>query len=257
MMKIAIVTGASSGLGYEMIRQLDGRTDIQEFWLIARRKERLEAIAGLIHTKVRIFTWDLSERGSIDELEKTLKTEKPLVKLLINAAGFGKIGNYSEISRQDCDRMIDLNCRAAVDITQAVIPYMKGGSHIMEVCSSSAYMPVPYLNVYAATKVFLLHYSRALRKELLPQGILVTAVCPYWIRDTEFIAKAQKSENSSYIRHFPMATWSRDVAAGAIRDTYYGHAVSTPGLFCTLQRIFSRFFATDALLEMWELIRRL
>ena len=161
--------------------------------LIARRKERLEAIAGLIHTKVRIFTWDLSERDSIDELEKTLKTEKPLVKLLINAAGFGKIGNYSEISRQDCDRMIDLNCRAAVDITQAVIPYMKGGSHIMEVCSSSAYMPVPYLNVYAATKVFLLHYSRALRKELLPQGILVTAVCPYWIRDTEFIAKAQKS----------------------------------------------------------------
>ena len=258
-MKIAIITGASSGLGSELVKQLDARDEMDEFWIIARRRDRLEALSKRIMSKTRIFSYDLTQTASFDEFEEVLKQEQPNVALLINAAGSGKIGSYADITRAEIDAMIALNCRAAVDMTQMVIPYMKPGSHIMEVCSSAAYQPVPYMNVYASGKAFLLHYSRALRRELITRGIFVTAICPYWIRDTEFLYKARnktlQNEKNPFIRHFPLATNVSDVAYCAIRDTMAGRAVSTPGVFSTMQRLFARFFMTDALLGIWEIIR--
>ena len=258
-MRIAIITGASSGLGSELLKQLDTTPEIEEFWIIARRRDRLEALSKRISSKMRIFTYDLTQTASFDAFEEVLEKERPDVFLLINAAGSGKIGSYADITRAEIDAMIALNCRAAVDMTQIVIPYMKPGSHIMEVCSSAAYQPVPYMNVYASGKAFLLHYSRALRRELITRGIFVTAVCPYWIRDTEFLYKARnktlQNEKNPFIRHFPLATNVSDVAYCAIRDTMAGRAVSTPGVFSTMQRLFARFFMTDALLGIWEIIR--
>ena len=133
--------------------------------------------------------------------------------------------------------MIDLNCCAAVAITQIAIPFMSHGSHILEICSSASFQPMPYFNVYAATKAFLYRYSCALCVELAPKGIVVTAVCPYWIKDTEFIQVAQKTKNSAYIHHFPWASTQKTVALRSLCGAKKGAAVVTPGLIPFLHRM--------------------
>lgn len=255
-MKTAIVTGASSGLGCEFIRQLDRQEQLDEIWAIARRKDRLLALQQQVKTKVRVLALDLTDKQSFSELDALLEQEKPDVRVLINAAGFGKIGRSWEISRDDSDNMIDLNCRAAVALTQTVLPYMARGARILEICSTAAFQPFPYLNIYAASKAFLYRYSRALRVELFGRGVKVTAVCPYWIKDTEFIATAKKTRDSSYIRDFPLASRGKLVVRMALTDSRLGFAVSTPGVVCTLHRIVAKFIPSEAMMGLWAIIRR-
>ncbi len=160
-------------------------------------------------------------------MQEKLSAERPDVRMLINAAGSGKIAASAALPLEQVDQMIDLNCRAAVDVTQICLPYMDSGAKIMEICSTAAFQPIPYLNVYAASKAFLYRYSRALRFELRPRDITVTAVCPYWIKDTEFIPSARQtasadktmSEAQSPIRSFPLASTSKTVAERALMDT--------------------------------------
>ncbi|HIS81598.1 MAG TPA: SDR family NAD(P)-dependent oxidoreductase [Candidatus Scatomonas merdavium] len=255
-MRIALITGASSGLGKEFIRQLR-REKLDEIWAIARRKERLLELSGLVPIPVRPISLDLTKPESIDTLERLLAEAQPHIHILINAAGFGKIGNYREISRSDTDRMIDLNCRAAVDVTLLALPYMNKGDRILEICSTAAFQPFPYLNVYAATKSFLYRYSRALRVELMDRRIKVTAVCPYWVKNTEFIPKARETEGSRAIRHFPLASRKETVVRLALSDSRLGLPVSTPGPVCFLHRIAAKFIPGELMMGLWSLIRRL
>ncbi|WP_288313273.1 SDR family oxidoreductase, partial [uncultured Selenomonas sp.] len=177
-MEIAIITGASSGLGTWYARLLDNE-GLDEIWLVARREKRLATIAQLLTTRTRILACDLTDPSSIAGLAHLLaETEQPEVRWLINAAGFGRISSCAELPADDAARMVDLNCRAAVLLTGAALPFMGAGSHIMNICSCAAFQPLPSLALYAATKAFLLSYTRALSSELAPQGILVTAVCP-------------------------------------------------------------------------------
>ncbi len=106
--------------------------------------------------------------------------EKPEIKILINSAGIGKFGLWKDISLQDSINMIDLNCRGTVVLTQISIPFIMKGGNILEICSTAAFQPLPYFNIYAATKNFLYSYSCALHKELSCDNISVTAVCPYY-----------------------------------------------------------------------------
>ena len=131
--------------------------------------------------------------------------------VLVNAAGFGKFGTCAELTLQETCGMIDLNCRAAAALTAAVLPYMGRGSRVLEICSSAAFQPLPGFNVYAATKAFLLRYSRALRWEAAPRGIRVTAVCPGWIR-TDFMDVARDTKNGRTVRSFPFAQRPETVA---------------------------------------------
>ena len=133
---IGIVTGASSGLGREFVQRIADGWKCDEIWVIARRKERLEELAGQCSTKIRVFAYDITNIDSIREIQKILEEEKPAVKVLVQAAGSGKIGSYKDLSLEEENVMIDLNCRAAVDITKIVIPYMKPGSRIIEICFS-------------------------------------------------------------------------------------------------------------------------
>ncbi|MCD7867603.1 MAG: SDR family NAD(P)-dependent oxidoreductase [Clostridiales bacterium] len=256
-MNIAIVTGASSGLGREFILELDKQPEFDEIWGIARRRERLEELTSMIKTPMRILTLDLTDPESFQEITRLLERRNPVIRLLINAAGFGKIGSYKDISAEDCSRMIDLNCKAAVEMTQLSLPYMKKGSRIMEICSTAAFQPLQYLNVYAASKSFLYRYSRALGAELSGTGIRVTAVCPYWIRDTEFIKKAQKTKDSRYIRGFPFASRRKNVVKTALADSRLGIPVSTPGPVCYIHRIGAWLIPDSLLMAIWELLRKL
>lgn len=254
--QIAIITGASSGLGAEFALQLERKEKLDEIWVIARRRERLDLLKQQLETPARVLALDLTESAALERLSAVLEEERPLVRVLINAAGFGKIGSWRDIELTDCEHMIDLNCRAAVSVTQRVLPYMARGSRILEICSTAGFQPFPYLNIYAATKAFLYRYSRALRVELFADGIHVTAVCPYWIKDTEFIGTARKTRDSRFIRHFPLSSRKKRVASMALRDSRLNLPVSTPGPVCFVHRITAKFIPSSLMMGVWALLRR-
>ena len=255
-MNIAIITGASSGLGRKFVELAD-EEGLDELWIIARRKNRLHELSTSCRTKIRPLVLDLTQNTALQQINKLLQENQPLVKILVNAAGFGKIGSYADIPTDDILRMIDLNCRAAVAITQFVLPYMKRNCRILEICSIAGFQPIPYLGVYAASKAFLYRYSRALALELQPRGITVTAVCPYWIKDTEFISVAQQTNNSSYFHAFPMACSEAFVSRRAWQAAKNGAVVVTPGLMASLDRILAKFMPHGIMMRLSNLFRKL
>ena len=256
-MEIAIITGASSGLGTWYARLLDSE-GLDEIWLVARREKRLATIAQLLTTRTRILACDLTDPSSIAGLAHLLaETEQPEVRWLINAAGFGRISSCAELPADDAARMVDLNCRAAVLLTGAALPFMGAGSHIMNICSCAAFQPLPSLALYAATKAFLLSYTRALSSELAPQGILVTAVCPYWIRDTEFITHAEQTDTARALRHFPCAGAAETVARRALRAAKNGIGVVTPAAVSLLHRVAAKCLPQGLLMHLVGLWHRL
>ena len=178
-MKIAVVTGASSGMGREFVRQLADRFNgIDEIWVIARRRDRLKELVSTVPVHLRLFAVDLTDQKELMEFQYALEEENPDVKWLINSAGFGKIGPVGSINLADEAGMVDLNCKALCVVTHMVLPYLSGNSRIIQLASSASFLPQPDFAIYAATKSFVLSYSRALNEELKPRGIYVTAVCP-------------------------------------------------------------------------------
>lgn len=255
-MNIAIVTGASSGLGAEYVRQLDACECFNEIWVIARRQERLAALQQEVRTRLRPLAWDLTKQESVQQLTALLQKKKPNVRILINCAGFGKLGSYRNIPLEQCEQMIDLNCRAAVAVTQLTLPYMHRGGRILEICSTSAFQPLPYMNVYSASKAFLYRYARSLGSELSGTGIRVTAVCPFWVRGTEFISAAKDTDGSHQVNNFPLSSLCENVVRRSLRDSRRGRAVSTPGFACTLHRILSKIMPSSLLMAVWNQFRR-
>ncbi|MDO5434018.1 SDR family oxidoreductase [Eubacterium sp.] len=257
MMKIAIITGASSGLGREFVKQVSAQGQVEEIWAIARRKERLDALNMETATPVRALALDLRNIKDLDALTERLEKEQPDVRLFIGAAGIGKLGTYAEVTEADTNALIDLNCRGAVDVTLRVLPYMNKGARLMQICSVAAFMPLPGMNLYAASKAFLLSYTRALRWELFGRGIRVTAVCPYWIKDTEFVPTASRNGDRSAVRHFPLASTVQTVARRSLLDSRMGVAVSTPGLISLSLRVFDAVVPHFIGMGIWDKARKL
>ena len=229
MKKIAVITGASSGMGREMAFQLADRFEVlEEIWLIARRKERLEELRGLFPAAIRCFALDITDETERKQLEMALAEEKPDVKFLVNAAGFGKIGNVGDLSEGDECGMVRLNCEALCAMTHLVLPYMSRGSRIIQFASSAAFLPQPKFAIYAATKSFVLSYSRALKQELKPKGIGVTAVCPGPVK-TEFFDIAETTGKIPLYKRLVMANPKRVVRL-AIMDAAVGKNVSIYGI---------------------------
>ena len=218
-MKIAIVTGASSGMGREFVLQLSKYVQVDQIWAIARRTEALEKLNQESAIPVRPVSMDLCQDASFESLQQLLDTEKPDVKLLVNAAGFGKFGSYRHISAEDECRMIQLNCTALVRMTRLVLPYMNPGSHILQLDSLSAFQPVPFLNTYAATKHFVLAYSRGLNQELKGTGIRCMAMNPGWVK-TEFFDHAFQTNDASEVQYFNYLFEAEDVVATGLKDLY-------------------------------------
>lgn len=228
-MKIAIVTGASSGMGREFIMQIADRfSGIGEIWAIARRKARMEELSPLVPVKLRTFPLDLTDERNLLKLQEILFEEKPEVKWLINAAGYGKIGAIGSVSMEDEAGMLELNCKALCGVTHMVLPYMSDNSRIIQFSSAASFLPQPNFAIYAATKSFVLSYSRALNEELKPRGISVTAVCPGPVR-TEFFDVAETTGQIPLYKRMVMANPGKVVRL-ALRDSMMGRPVSVYGI---------------------------
>ena len=138
-MKIAIVTGASSGMGRETAVQLADRfAGFGEIWLVARREERLSQLEEILPVPVRKFAIDLTDREQLAELETALQNEQPDVKILVNASGYGKMGRVGSVSTEEETGMVRLNCEALCAVTHMVLPYMSKNSRIIQYASSSS-----------------------------------------------------------------------------------------------------------------------
>lgn len=190
--KIAVVTGASSGMGMLFAKSVCEKYAIDELWAIARSEEKLRALGACTTVPVRAIPLDLSDGESGDKLRSLLEKEHPDVRILINAAGYGMFDRFDRISKEDNLGMIDLNCRALTELVYLTLPYLSAGSAILNVASVAAFQPVPYISVYAATKAYVLSFSRALSRELKPKKIRVLALCPYWTR-TAFFDRSNKN----------------------------------------------------------------
>lgn len=228
MSAAAIITGASSGLGRAcMDAVMRVYPHINEIWLIARRKERLEEIAGRYPSgKCRAIGLDLSKDESIQTLKKILEESRPDIKLLVSNSGVAYSGNFKDTDLSRQMSMVDLNVKGAMAVTHLCLPYMGRGSVILETCSVSAFAPTPGQIVYSATKEYLLFFSKGLREELKPYGINVCALCPGNM-DTEMNAKEIKVKSMRASGKMPFLDIDK-VAVKSLLAAENGKAVYTP-----------------------------
>lgn len=192
---VAIVTGASSGVGKEFVAQLaqGAGGPLDQIWAVARRERELSELADRFPSAhVRPIPLDLTDATSFDALAELLDDEDCSVQWLINCAGFGTFGGYSEVGREASASMVRLNCLAVVEMCSLALPHMVAGSRIVNLSSIAGLVPQPYLAVYSATKAFVYELSRMLDEELRGSGIRVTAVCPKFMR-TGFLDKPGNS----------------------------------------------------------------
>ncbi len=246
-MRIAVITGASSGMGREFVYALDREEAFDEIWVIARREERLEELKARCRNPIRPLVWDLQKRESLYAYRELLEKEQPEIAVLVNAAGFGLFGVFTEM---DMDRqldIIDLNARALTGMCHLSLPYMKAGSRIWNMGSMSSWQPVPYINVYGASKAYVLSFSRALGKEVEKRGIRVMAVCPGWIT-TEFFEHAVHDDTIQYYNRFYPP---EQVIAKALKDMKKGRAVSVLGLPERLQVQLVKHLPTSFIMNTW------
>ncbi len=252
-MSVAIITGASSGIGAQFARELAPFVD--EFWLVARRKERMEELGAELGKKYKVICADLCEKSGIEEIRKALSEEKPSVKYLVNAAGFGDFGAFDEIEEYKVERMIDLNAKALVLITHMTVPYMERGGRIIELGSGSCFTPLPYFNVYAASKSFVLHYTKALNHEIKKYGVRATCFCPGWV-ETEFIGKATANDGvtrPSESKMRPLLNCKR-VVRGCVRAANKGRAMYVTNWFTKMQHMLFKLLPDCILTRAWVLM---
>ena len=250
-MSIAIITGASSGIGKELVKQLELFVDgVEEIWAIARREELLLELKKETNIPIRAIPLDLTDIKSLDRLENLLKTEGKDVSVLVNCAGYGKFGNYSDIKNCEALGMIDLNCRALVGVTNITLPFMKQGAKILQICSLSAFQPLPLMAVYAASKVFVLNYSRALYTELKPRGITVTALCPGWV-DTPFFATATDTENPNAVTKYTFMQTPERVVKQGYKAMKKGRMLSIVGKQNKILYVLDKILPVKMIMNTW------
>ena len=247
-MQIAVVTGATSGMGREMVLQLSDHFPFDEVWVIGRRMERLKELQKQTRITLRPFCMDLTRKEDLLSLEQALKESGGEVKFLVNAAGYGKIGPVGTASFEEEMGMVRLNCESLCAVTRMVLPYMPHNSRIIQFASAAAFLPQPDFAVYAATKSFVLSYSRALGEELRDRDIYVTAGCPGPVK-TEFFDLAETTGQIPLYKRLVMAN-SRHVVRKALNDSILGRPVSVYGLTMKAFRLLSKIAPHSLLLSI-------
>lgn len=234
---VALVTGASAGLGVDFARQLAARG--RQLVLVARRKDRLEALCAELGN-AREVELDLSEADAVGRLMADLAAHSEQVELLVNNAGFGLASGFARLDSKRQRQMIDLNCGALTELAHAVLPGMieRGSGAILNVASTAAFQPGPGMAVYFATKAYVLSFSEALHEEVKRHGIVVSALCP-GPTATEFGEVAGFGPSNLLSRFAADSQW---VVRAGLAGLDRGKAVIIPGLINKSTAQAHRFF---------------
>lgn len=237
MKKTVIITGASSGMGKEFAIQLEKKYSFDEYWLIARNEKRLHGVAALLKTPCKIISGDLTDEEFIKNFNGVLQAEQPKIFALVNGAGYGKMNKVESVSYADNVGMIDLNAKTLFSFTYFCLPYMEEGAKIINIGSFSSFEPLPYMSVYAATKAFVLSFTRSLNVELKPRKIRAVALCPMWVK-TEFFDRANTDKIINNYPHLYKADW---VVAKCIKALEGKKDYIVPGIYAKLNRFMVKF----------------
>ena len=248
-MNIAVITGASSGLGIEYLKNICERyTDIQQIWIVARRKDRLEKIAnGYPDKNIIPIELDLTEYESYEKFNQLLIKAEANIKIFVNNAGYGVLGDVSEIDYIKQSGMVDLNCRALTALTAIALNFMESGSFLVNVCSIASFCPNPRMTVYSSTKAYVKSFSKAVRFENKKKGINILAVCPGPM-DTEFLSVAGIKGNSKTFDVLPYSNPVK-VAKYSLIAAEKGRAIYTPGAFYKFYRVLAKLAPHSVLMN--------
>ncbi len=251
-MNIAIVTGASSGMGAECVKRITKVYNrLDEIWIIARRLDRLKQLTDISDSvRIRPIAMDITNEGHINAFIECLKDVKPQIRMLVNSAGMGVIGRFDDESLNDELNMVDLNCRSLTAFTKICLPYMRRNSRIINFASAAAFLPQPEFAVYAATKSFVVSFSRALNRELKTRGIYVTCVCPGPVA-TEFFTVAEKHHSMPAYKKLALVR-PEAVVEEAFNDSLHKKSVSVYSLPMKAFRFFTKVLPHGLFLYFWK-----
>lgn len=251
-MRIAVVSGASSGMGREFVKIIDQKcSHLDEIWVMARRKERLQKLQFHVHHPLRIFDLDLSQETSIYQMQAVMDQKKPKICVLVASAGYGKHGKAETISLEDAMQMVQVNVEALTGLTQMSLPYMVRGGRILLLASSAAFVPEPGFGIYAATKSYVYSYARSLNQELKKRKIYVTAVCPGPVR-TEFLKVSGADQNVSPMKKIVTAD-PKAVVQKAWKDSMERRAVSIYGTPMKCAAVLTKFLPQGIVIKGMDL----
>lgn len=226
---IALVTGASSGLGLDFCRQLAQRCDV--ILAVARRLDRLEALGDELAGTVEVHPV-AADLGTVEGVAHTMEIlrQKGPADILVNNAGFSPYGMFVDVPIDGQRAMLDLHCEAAITLCRAAIPFMKdrGRGQIINVSSLGSFLPGPGLAVYGASKVFLNYFSQSLQVELAGTGIEIQVLCPGLVRTEIHDPMTEQGFDGS---RFPDQMWmeSEDVVEASLSALGSGELFVIPG----------------------------
>ena len=245
--RLAIITGASEGIGSELARLMAKKG--HDLALVARRRDRLDAlaaeIAGTGRPQPLVIPLDLAEPSAPDSLAEALREAGAEPAILVNNAGFGLQGQVAELDAAEQLRMVDVNVRALTALTLKFLPdIIPNRGRILNVASVAAFLPGPGMAIYYASKAYVLSFSEALSQELASKGVSVTALCPGPV-PTGFQARAGMSADLTKLMKYAQ-TSPQAVAEAAYRGMMSGRRVVMPSFadwYCTSPAI--RFAVTS------------
>ena len=248
-MAVAIITGASSGIGREFAKNLNSMLGIDEFWFVARSEDKMRALADELSVNAKIIGADLTTKEGVDKVREALAENKPSVKFLVNASGFGNFGAFDQISEDEAIKIIDLNVKALVLLTHMTVPYMERGGRIIQLGSGSCFTPLPYFNLYSSSKVFVLHYTKSLNYELKKYGIRATCFCPGWV-ETDFLGKSVANGNAHPKAMKPILNCEK-VVKGCVKAAVKGKAMYVTGWYTKMQHVLFKLVPDSILTRIW------